>query len=550
MNAYVLLAPGDAVVNGDQILAVDGQLKPSGLALWDVPNTFGMCWEDAGLHGVKVVSGNMQVRRLLSMAEKTYHERYGYFHDWMEGDEAWTGKEWMAIRREDTIFGRVRRLMSKMYKAYTFHDDVPVAEEARAAADYFDPKSCKWVPHPYNAPGNDKDHLRFEFDPNYVFVPRGQVRAPGDEVYFGRDENGSVIWKPIGPSGRAFGPIRRKISDDSWRILEDREMVTHGDEVLCDDLVWRPASDTLGCLANRLTYRRKVVQRAAVKPGDGYRLLSSEEVIQEGDEFLSEIGNWIRTTCFGQVVGHDAFYLRCPYRRRIESKRPTVDPGAGYRLLDIGEVREPGDEFFGVLTKEWYEWSDVTGRPITPGSSAWRRKIKQPDTPTVDPGPGYRLLKEGEAIDEGDEYWANGWHKTTCAGKAVCRDYLSRLVPYRRKINPILTEQEWGLVMGCQAKKMSDDYASRILKVGAKNIPGLIAGDWKPVLYRLTSKSEHVKNALAGLEGVEGGNPRRPSDNVRLSDAVWTAPRVVFLLSKHIDLLGWIDEGKAFDIEA
>ena len=136
MNAYVLLAPGDPVIDGDQILAVDGQPTPSGHFRWNMEAGCGKVWVNDGFYGVKTVSGTMQVRRLLSVAEKTYHQRYGYFPEWKEGDEMLVNNDWVAVRPEDQVFGPVRRLMSKMYKAYTFHDDVPVGDVARVAADY------------------------------------------------------------------------------------------------------------------------------------------------------------------------------------------------------------------------------------------------------------------------------------------------------------------------------------------------------------------------------------------------------------------------------
>lgn len=55
------------------------------------------------------------------------------------------------------------------------------------------------------------------------------------------------------------------------------------------------------------------------------------------------------------------------------------------------------------------------------------------NTPEIDVGPGYRLLKEGERIQEGDEFWSescNSWQVSYPIGTKIH----SNSLPHRRKI--------------------------------------------------------------------------------------------------------------------
>lgn len=82
-----------------------------------------------------------------------------------------------------------------------------------------------------------------------------------------------------------------------------------------------------------------------------------------------------------------------------------------YRLLEVGEVIENGDEYFDSY--EWKSFKHLIGLPIKGSTLPTRRLVKPAVTPAVtpaassvpDPGEGWRLLKEGEKIERDDQFW-------------------------------------------------------------------------------------------------------------------------------------------------
>jgi hypothetical protein len=144
-------------------------------------------------------------------------------------------------------------------------------------------------------------------------------------------------------------------------------------------------------------------------PAAGYRILEVGETIQEGDEVRSGSGGWLPVAFFP---------VRCclsdSFRRRVaESEAPSPNPES--RIADLesrvavleGLVLEPGDEV------------------ATPPPSA------------VDPGEGYRLLDIGEAIlagdEEADDEAGGGWSPICFAGDEF---HPHNWYPVRRKITP------------------------------------------------------------------------------------------------------------------
>jgi hypothetical protein len=77
------------------------------------------------------------------------------------------------------------------------------------------------------------------------------------------------------------------------------------------------------------------------------------------------------------------------------------------------------DEF--VTSGVWQEVSE---------SEATSRHMSAVNQSPVDPGDGYRLLRQGETLQQGDEWWRDGqWAETLIPGMAYCIT-----TPCRRKI--------------------------------------------------------------------------------------------------------------------
>lgn len=79
-----------------------------------------------------------------------------------------------------------------------------------------------------------------------------------------------------------------------------------------------------------------------------------------------------------------------------------------YRLLEVGEVIENGDEWWDCLDNEWRQYEKFVGQNLRVGSPS-RRLVKPAVPPAAsivpDPGEGWRLLKEGEKIERDDQFW-------------------------------------------------------------------------------------------------------------------------------------------------
>jgi len=105
---------------------------------------------------------------------------------------------------------------------------------------------------------------------------------------------------------------------------------------------------------------------------------------------------------------------------------------AGYRLLEVGESIQEGDEFYVESVDEWF-FTHIGHLSLhNTGATKYRRKVGS----IKDPAPvetEYRLLEVGEFIKEGDEYYCGlfrNWQATNSYGGLV---YTSE-VKYRRKV--------------------------------------------------------------------------------------------------------------------
>jgi len=102
-----------------------------------------------------------------------------------------------------------------------------------------------------------------------------------------------------------------------------------------------------------------------------------------------------------------------------------------YRLLEVGEVIENGDEHW--IDGRWYEWRASVGMKIDEADPPSRRLMKTAVTPaatTPDPGDGWRLLTAGETIQSGDQYSNRvdkDWQKCLTSVSATVEQWRNRL---------------------------------------------------------------------------------------------------------------------------
>ena len=193
---------------------------------------------------------------------------------------------------------------------------------------------------------------------------------------------GAFTWSET-PEGQAYwgAASRGQFPASRYRILEVGETIQEGDEVEGSN-GWQPVSDypVRCCIPN--SFRRRVSASESSSPNSESRIADLES----------------------RVAALEGLVAPPP---------SAVDPGEGYRLLDIGETIQFGDE--EADDESGGGWSPVHRGGDEFSLTNWypvRRKIAPPTT--------YRLLNPGEIIREGDELLddvnINGpekWHKVT-----------------------------------------------------------------------------------------------------------------------------------------
>ena len=110
-----------------------------------------------------------------------------------------------------------------------------------------------------------------------------------------------------------------------------------------------------------------------------------------------------------------------------------------WRLLEVGEKREAGDEIFNIGCRQgWFPASALTvGEIVESWHSPCRRRVADPvKSSTPDPGDGYRLLTEGETINFDDEYLHLGSRWVPCRVGTWQKWWSNTLVPHRRLVEP------------------------------------------------------------------------------------------------------------------
>jgi len=168
------------------------------------------------------------------------------------------------------------------------------------------------------------------------------------------------------------------IQHTEYRFLEVGEMVQEGDEYYGGDkwyvTNYNPAWKCTAAASN--VYRRKVKPIGEPIQHTEYRLLEVGEMVQEGDEcYCGFFRNWRATDNYGELVCNGGL----AYRRKVEPiEEPIEEPihiGIGYRLLEVGEIIQEGDEFYAESADEWF-FTHVGHVSIhNTGEAKYRRKV-------------------------------------------------------------------------------------------------------------------------------------------------------------------------------
>lgn len=286
-----------------------------------------------------------------------------------------------------------------------------------------------------------------------------------------------------------------------YRILKIGEVLKDTDEVFrFPNMVWGPTrhhGDTVnGTWRTNCCYRRKIeevvreypsdaytVDGTLKDPGKGYRFLKSGERVIGSDQYWSCVHKeWRKTILFGIQVGNIE-----SYRRKIEDAQespqaPAVDPGIGYRVLGVGEKIQEGDEYLSKRGRGW-ALSGCRGDGEVISKDTWttyRRKVEEavkeyPDEcygPTgilKTPKDGYRFLKLGEKIQEGDVFpidyecmAPNHWDKSFDIGVRVH----ARSCAYIRKVEETKEVKEYPHLCYHKGELKDPGRGYKLLKVG------------------------------------------------------------------------------------
>lgn len=130
-------------------------------------------------------------------------------------------------------------------------------------------------------------------------------------------------------------------------------------------------------------------------PGYGYEWVKVREKILAGDQFKTRTG-WDNVE--PEIVGEYNYSMQLFRRKTVLSQpAPNDGPGEGYRWVEVGEIVPEGSQF---KTDHGWEPTRTIGKKCA-FSYQNRCPIDQPNpaTKTI-----WRLLEEGEVIQEGDGY--------------------------------------------------------------------------------------------------------------------------------------------------
>jgi hypothetical protein len=119
-----------------------------------------------------------------------------------------------------------------------------------------------------------------------------------------------------------------------------------------------------------------------------------------------------------------------------------VDPGEGWRLLEVGEVMNAGDEWWLPLQQKWKKLDLMwVSHHLDNEQANVRRRVKP------DPGEGWRLVEVGEKYQQDDEAW-NSMGKWLVFNHGLLGGVrIAGHIPVRRRIQPDVPA-DWQLIGG------------------------------------------------------------------------------------------------------
>jgi len=191
-----------------------------------------------------------------------------------------------------------------------------------------------------------------------------------------------------------------------------------------------------------------------------------------------------------------------------------------WRLLEVGEKRERGDEIFSMSSGDgWFECSNLAiGSTVRKDHAPCRRRVPElgadfsaganrPEK-LVNPGNGYRLIdKQKDKPEPGDEYYnyVNGTWNTRCLGTRDVSPF-TKGDTYRRKV------AEPALPLGMALEKADQWHVSNIRVefppvVNPGNRVTVKSGTWSGCTGRVTHLfGWHEGNAIELDNVFVGGN--------------------------------------------
>lgn len=183
----------------------------------------------------------------------------------------------------------------------------------------------------------------------------------------------------------------------------------------------------------------------------------------------------------------------------------TVRPGYGYRLLTDSDTISQGDEAFDQFHQVWEPFS------IFWSGKEYNRQMFVPGRRKIDVGEGYRLLDIDEVVQVGDEWKAgNGWIATMCQGDTVRVagtpiGQSEKTVPYRRRIDTghyIICAQENGVAY-CASKRPYVHHTLEAAQIESNRL-ALVEGK-KFVIFKAVAATEAVyrEEIVRKIDGVQ-----------------------------------------------
>ena len=162
--------------------------------------------------------------------------------------------------------------------------------------------------------------------------------------------------------------LKSELNLNEWRKLEPNEILQKGDIFLCDDTYVE--TDQYNGHQNGLnTYYRRKECVMDICDSDRYDILSPNETLQKGDEFLDDRnGKWFPTHISNLKVGTLMLYRRP--KSEISKAKQHYDVGAvgaarGFKrykpVIDLsqhiqlvrGDQLQRGDEWFDETKNSW-----------------------------------------------------------------------------------------------------------------------------------------------------------------------------------------------------